>query len=264
MYNGTLDNGGVHVNSGIPNKVFYLLAEGGNSTHGGPTMTGIGIDAAYAILYRAVTVYYTSTTQFVDARTAMLFAAEDLYGSGFYYEEVQTAWGLCGVGAIPTPTPTDYVSNGGFEGSQSPWVLTGTGVAWVRSGTQKKAGLGYLTMGLQNSVNGLAVQGPINLPANAVQINLTYWVWITTSDSATVIHDKMWVELRNNTNGVIITELAALDNTMANTVYVQYSINLLSWSGTSGLQLSFRSSNDGNNPTTFRLDEVYINVVYYK
>jgi thermolysin len=39
-YTGLADNGGVHINAGIPNKAFYLLAKGG-SHHRGGSMTGI-------------------------------------------------------------------------------------------------------------------------------------------------------------------------------------------------------------------------------
>jgi len=240
------------------------LAKGGNSTHGGPTMTGIGIDAAYAILYRAVTVYYTSTTQFYDARLAMLYATEDLYGEGFYFTEVQTAWGLVGVGSVPVPNPNNEVTNGGFEGTQYPWILSGSGVGWVRSGTQKKAGAGYMQLGLSNSVNGNAYQGPINIPVNAASINLTFWLWITTSDSLTSIHDRMWVEIRNNTNFAIMTQLALFTNMDASSGYIQCQYNLQSYMGISGLQLSFRSTNDANNQTTIRIDEYYLNVNNYK
>jgi len=263
MYNGTLDNGGVHCNSGIPNKAFYLLAKGGNHTNGGPTMTGIGIDAAYAILYRAVTVYYVSTTQFYDARIAMLYATEDLYGSGFIYEEVQTAWGLCGVGLVPVPSPTNEITNGGFEGTQSPWQLSGAGVAWVRSGTQHKAGNGYIQFGITNSATGQAYQN-FNLPANAVSLNFTFWLWTTTSDVLTSIRDEFWVEIHNSTNGALIDQLAVFSNMDATTAYVQKSYSLLNYMGVSGLQILFRATNDNNAPTTFRVDEVYVNEVYYK
>jgi len=263
MYNGTLDNGGVHVNSGIPNKAFYLLAKGGNHSMGGPTMTGIGIDAAYAILYRAVTVYYTSTTQFYDARIAMLYATEDLYGNGFFFEEVQTAWGLCGVGSVPVVAPTNEIINGGFEGTQSPWQLSGTGVAWVRSGSQKKAGVGYIQFGITNSATGQAYQN-FNLPANAGSLNFTFWLWTTTSDVLTSVRDQFWVELHNGTNGALITQLAAFSNMDATSSYVQYSYNLMNFMGVSNLQVLFRATNDNNNPTTFRVDEVYVNEVYYK
>ncbi|MGB7923057.1 MAG: M4 family metallopeptidase [Pyrinomonadaceae bacterium] len=96
-YLGTQDNGGVHINSGIPNKVFYLVAKGGTHHRGG-SMTGIGPDAAAAIWYRALTAYMTSTTNFKGARTATLKAATALHGTGsVQYNAVAKAWTLCGV-----------------------------------------------------------------------------------------------------------------------------------------------------------------------
>ena len=96
-YTGTGDNGGVHINSGIANKAFYLLAAGGTHHRGG-SMTGIGADAAAKIWYRALTSYMTSSTNFKGARTATLNAAAALYGSGSTnYNAVAQAWTLCGV-----------------------------------------------------------------------------------------------------------------------------------------------------------------------
>jgi Zn-dependent metalloprotease len=63
------DNGGVHINSGIPNRAAYLLA------------TAIGRDKAERILYRALTVKLTSQSQFIDFRLAIVHSAEDLYGA---------------------------------------------------------------------------------------------------------------------------------------------------------------------------------------
>lgn len=96
-YTGTADNGGVHINSGIANKAFHLLAVGGTH-HLGGSMTGIGSDAAAKIWYKALTSYMTSSTNFAGARTATLNAAAALYGSGSTnYNAVASAWSLCGV-----------------------------------------------------------------------------------------------------------------------------------------------------------------------
>jgi len=96
-YTGTADSGGVHVNSGIANKAFYLLAVGGTHHRGG-SMTGIGADAAAKIWYKALTTYMTSSTNFKGARTATLNAAASLYGSGSAnYNATAQAWTLCGV-----------------------------------------------------------------------------------------------------------------------------------------------------------------------
>ncbi len=97
-YTGVSDNGGVHINSGIPNKAFYLLAKGG-AHHRGGSMTGIGADAAARIWYLALTSYMTSSTTFANARVATMQAAAALYGAGSANETaVGRAWCLVGVG----------------------------------------------------------------------------------------------------------------------------------------------------------------------
>lgn len=103
------DNGGVHVNSGIPNRAAYLIAEG-LSTEG--LGTSIGRAKTEQIFYRALTNYLTASAQFVDARRATIQAATDLYGTGSAeVQAVTKAWdvvevtdGAAGGGTKPTPT----------------------------------------------------------------------------------------------------------------------------------------------------------------
>jgi hypothetical protein len=66
------DNGGVHINSGIPNHMTYLLADGPQ---------GIGRDKAEDIIYRALTQYLTQRSQFIDYRRSCFSAATDLFGA---------------------------------------------------------------------------------------------------------------------------------------------------------------------------------------
>src|SRR5207253_148050 len=82
-YTGTADNGGVHTNSGVSNYWFYLLTTGGSGTNdlsNAYSVTGIGITAAAKIAFRALTVYFTSSTNFANARNLTIQAAKDLYG----------------------------------------------------------------------------------------------------------------------------------------------------------------------------------------
>ena len=67
------DNGGVHINSGIPNKAAYnvITAIGGATT---------GRAKAEKIYYRALTTYLTKNSQFGDCRKAVDQAAKDLVG----------------------------------------------------------------------------------------------------------------------------------------------------------------------------------------
>jgi Zn-dependent metalloprotease len=96
-YTGWGDNGGVHINSGIPNKVFHLLAAGGS--HEGGSVAGIGADSAARIWYKALTEYMTSSTDFVGARDATLLAAQAMFGDeSAEVDAVRLAWSLAGVG----------------------------------------------------------------------------------------------------------------------------------------------------------------------
>ncbi|HOT98535.1 MAG TPA: M4 family metallopeptidase [bacterium] len=74
------DNGGVHTNSGIPNKAAYLIA------------TSIGREKTERIYYRALTTYLTRQSQFIDARAGLEQSATDLYGSGAELAAVQSAF----------------------------------------------------------------------------------------------------------------------------------------------------------------------------
>lgn len=79
-YTGSSDNGGVHTNSGINNKAFYLVAQGG--TFNGVTVTGIGREDAVQIYYNALVYYLTTSSNFSAARTAVIQSATELFGAG--------------------------------------------------------------------------------------------------------------------------------------------------------------------------------------
>ncbi|MBR9974773.1 MAG: M4 family metallopeptidase [Bacteroidetes bacterium] len=65
----SVDNGGVHVNSGIVNHSAYLLAQ------------QIGREKAERIFYHALTTKLTRQSQFIDYRLAIIRSAQELYGS---------------------------------------------------------------------------------------------------------------------------------------------------------------------------------------
>lgn len=107
-YHGTgwstdpLDNGGVHTNSGVSNKWFYLLAMGGTGTNDKGThytVVGISLNKADSIAFRALSQYLTVSSQFIDARNATIQAAIDIYGA-CSNEVIQcaAAWNAVGVG----------------------------------------------------------------------------------------------------------------------------------------------------------------------
>jgi len=87
------DNGGVHLNSGIPNRAFQLAA----TAIGGATLQGAG-----QIWYSALTAgSLTPTSDFAA------FAAATIAAAGEHAEAVTSAWQQVGVtvGATTTPVP---------------------------------------------------------------------------------------------------------------------------------------------------------------
>lgn len=259
--NTTSDNGGVHTNSGIPNYVFYLLAQGGTH-HLGGSMTGIGADAAAKIFYKALTTYMTASTDFAGARTATLSAASALYGStSAQYTAVQNAWGLCGVGAVAGGggggTGTERITNGGFEGSVSPWVQSGAGALYVNPGNYPQAGTGYIYFGAANSVTGTTYQ-QISIPAGTSP-TLSFYLNVTSAETTTTTqYDKLNVEVRNSA-GTLLATLGTYSNLSKGTagVYSQKSFSLAAYAGQT-IRVQFSSTTDSSAITTFRVDTVSV------
>jgi bacillolysin/thermolysin len=82
------DNGGVHTNSGIPNKVYANLVD------------GLGRGTAAQVRYRAQTTYLTPQASFADARAAFVSAAADV---GANATTTANAWQAQGVTATWQP-----------------------------------------------------------------------------------------------------------------------------------------------------------------
>lgn len=74
------DNGGVHHNSTVVSHAAYLMATGG--TYNGCAINAIGRAKEEAVFYRAITQYFTTTSGFNEAYTALNAACADLYGVG--------------------------------------------------------------------------------------------------------------------------------------------------------------------------------------
>ncbi|MDX3238849.1 M4 family metallopeptidase [Streptomyces sp. ME03-5709C] len=99
-----------HMAAGIGDHFFYLMAEGSgrktvngvdydSPTYDGQPVAGIGLANATNVVYRALTVYMTSTTDYAGARTATLQAAADLFGTqSDAYESVANSWAGVNVG----------------------------------------------------------------------------------------------------------------------------------------------------------------------
>ena len=200
----------------------------------------------------------------------MLNAATDLFGStSAQYTSVATGWCAVGVGSCPsgtptptptptaTPTPTpggsELIVNGGFEGSVSPWISSGSGAFYISNGNYPQAGTGYVYYGVNNSTSGQSYQ-TVSIPSSAAG-TFTFWLNVSSSETTTTTqYDKLFVELRNS-SGTLLTTLATYSNLNKGTagVYSQKSFNLAAYKGQT-VRVQFRSTTDSSVSTTFRVD----------
>jgi hypothetical protein len=112
----------VHYSSGVGNHFFFNLAEGTGATAYGtspvcgsaPAVVGIGRAKAELIWYRALDIYFTSSTRYVltsnpanTSRAYTLSATSDLYGlCSTEYKTVQAAWTAVNVAGSDAACPT--------------------------------------------------------------------------------------------------------------------------------------------------------------
>lgn len=136
-YHGSGDNGGVHYNSGVQNKLFYLLTEGGAGDNDGIpyNFTGLGIGTSRQIAFRANTYYMTSSSTHQTALTSWVSAANDINPS--YADTVFQALRAVGIVNEPSASDIDY----DFEAATLPadWSTSGD-ADWSLSSSVSRTG----------------------------------------------------------------------------------------------------------------------------
>jgi Zn-dependent metalloprotease len=98
----TSDNGGVHINSGIPNRAFYITSV---------ELGGFAWERAGRIWYVTLKDKLTASSKFQDCANLTYQTAGDLFGAGSIEQQaVKKGWaevGLTVAGGGPTPPPPD-------------------------------------------------------------------------------------------------------------------------------------------------------------
>lgn len=157
----------------------------------------------------------------------------------------------------PTPTPTpgaNLLVNGGFEGSVSPWVNSGSGAFYIANGNYPQAGTGYIYFGVNNSVTGQSYQ-TVSIPTTATG-TLSFWLNVTSSETTTTTqYDRLFVEVRN-TSGTLLATLATYSNLnkAAAGAYTQRTLTVPATYKGQTVRIQFRSTTDSSLSTTFRVD----------
>ena len=264
------DNGGVHINSGIPNHAAYLVAQ------------AIGKEKMEQVYYRALTQYLTPDTDFFDAARATVRAAQDLYGTtevnAVRRAFAQVGLDLGGEESLPEPPATkttgagakkappaqqlpagctNLIVNGGFE-SQGGWVevsdvnaaiidpelpYTGSRSAWL-GGTDQEP-LQYIYQ-------------DVRIPANARSVQLSYYrlVHQEYSDALSLFAgDANFGAVIANTDGDILGAVELLTSSEGDDQWRQAQFDLSQLAGKT-IRLVFSAENPRGNISSMFVDDV--------
>jgi bacillolysin len=224
------DYGGVHTNSGVLNYWFYLVSVGGSGTNdigSAFTVSGITIDKAAKIAYRAESVYLSANSTFANGRTYTIQAATDLYGAGSAeVTAVTNAWFAVGVGAA---------SGGGGGGTVTYCTSNGTSTSyeWID----------LVQLGSISRTSGKETGGYYN--GTALSTTLTAGVANTISFSAgftsTAYTEYFKVYIDYNKNGVFTDAgelvVSAAGSTAATTRTGSFTVPTTAKNGTTRMRV---------------------------
>ena len=111
-YTGSDDNRGVHINSGVGNKLAFLLTDGG--TFNGQTVAGQGVTNVAALFYEANADLLVPASDYFDLYAVLRQAARNLGWSGAAQVELELA---CRAVEIAVPGNATTIFQDGFEGA---------------------------------------------------------------------------------------------------------------------------------------------------
>ncbi len=249
------DYGGVHTNSGIPNKVFYLLVNGG--THYSVTVSpfsttlSTSADQVGSLAYLVNTGgYYTSSTTFDQARTVWESACSALYpGDATKLLNVKRAWYSVNVGTNPDVNPnsiTVTAPNGGEN-----WTVgTSRNITWTSTGTISNVKIEYSTNSGTNWTTVVASVSNSGSYAWTVPNTPATTCWVRVSDAAASatndVSNANFTISSAVTNSITVTAPNGGENW---TVGTSRNITWTSTGTISNVKIEY-STNSGTNWTT--------------
>jgi len=267
------DNGGVHINSGIPNRAAFLIA------------SAIGRERFEQIAYRALTQYLTPTSDFLDAANATIRAAQDLYGDEVT-AQVRAGYDQVGITTNPNPTtppveapgdipnipPTgpgtdeplpagcrDVIVNGGFE-SDDGWVQVASGDVALIDTELPRSGRRSAWLGGQDQEALQYLYQDVRVPANATSVELRYARLLHEEFSGVLgifSSDANFTTAIANTNGDILQTVAEYSSSRGDDRWRDEAFTVSRMAGNT-IRLVFASENPRGNVSSLFVDDVQL------
>jgi Zn-dependent metalloprotease len=247
----------VHFSSGVGNHFYYLLAEGSGAktingvsynspTCGGaPAVGGVGRAKAARIWYRALTRYFVSTTNYIDARDATIHAAIDLFGKGSAAcAQVVKAWNAVNVprqywacsGGLNEGKST-IVKSPGFEKDRGVWTVGGLAGITNQSSFPPHRGHWYVGMNDAGAVSNASLSRKVNVP-DTPSATLRFYLFMSVASTADA---SVWDS--GGTVSVFMngTRVARFTQAYANNSYIRWDVDVHKFRGEKGVKLLIKS-----------------------
>ncbi|KAB8140294.1 hypothetical protein F8S13_23985 [Chloroflexia bacterium SDU3-3] len=273
--NRSYDNGGVHVNSGIPNHAAFLVAQ------------ALGRDKAGAIYYRTLTEYLTPSSDFSDHATATVRAAQDLYGEADA-QAVAQAFAQVGIdtgGGEQLPAPpadtstvpnipaqpdqeepipqgcTEGLVNGGFESNEA-WVEATAGDFSLIDPELPRSGERSVWLGGTDQEPLQLIYQELSIPPNASSVQLSYWRLIHQEYSGLgglLSNDSVFSAVVLNSGGDVLGAIEQQPSSEGDDEWKQAQFDLSAFAGKT-IRLTFTVENTRGNLSSFFVDDVSLAV----
>ncbi|NJN16673.1 MAG: hypothetical protein HC822_10570 [Oscillochloris sp.] len=264
------DNGGVHINSGIPNRAAYLVAQ------------AIGRERAEQVFYRALTQYLTPRSDFLDAANAAQRAAADLYGNeiaaqvragyeqvGITTTEVPDAPPVTPDSDLPDIPPgpagqeplpancSDVIVNGGFE-LEDGWEQVAARDIQIIDPQLPRNGRRSAWLGGSDQEALQYIYQDVRLPPNATSIELRYSRLLheeTTGLLGLLAGEAYFSTVIADRNGDLLATLAELPSSAGDDVWRDERYDLIRFAGDQ-IRVVFASENPRGNVSSMFVDDV--------
>lgn len=157
-------------------------------------------------------------------------------------------------------TTTELISNSGFEGTLSPWVLGGVKVP-IDSTARAHTGVNSMRLGATTGSGTTEPNGDssayqsVTIPAGVTAATLTFWYSTATTD--TIQFDWQEARILDSSGNTLATIFKLAAN---NSTWTQQTFDLKPYAGRT-IRIYFNCHGDGaTDPTTLYIDDVSVKV----
>jgi hypothetical protein len=155
-----------------------------------------------------------------------------------------------------TTTATELVKNGGFESGTASWSAT-SGDITNSSSYAAHGGAYKLWLNGYGSTSTDYGYQTLTIPSTATTVTLSFWLRVASDETTTTtVYDKLNVQLRNTSNGVLRT-LATYSNLNKGSSYVQKTFDVSAYRGQT-VRVYFEGTEGAQVATSFLVDDVSV------